>query len=97
MQRKLKKPGGFPPKPPGKPKYDKDGCYTDDYSCYLVWYNSYYKTWEKELKPWEEVFGVPFKVIDEPDYEYLRKKKYGLLEPLEIEYDGNHPADEVFE
>ena len=92
----IRKPGGFPPKSPGKPKYDMDGCYTDEYACKLVSYKAKYERWEKYLKPWEEIFGVPFEFIDEPDYEYLRKKKYGLLEPLKIEYDGKHPADEIF-
>lgn len=96
MAHKIRKPGGFPPKSPGKPKYDMDGCYTDEYACKLVSYKAKYERWEKYLKPWEEIFGVPFEFIDEPDYEYLRKKKYGLLEPLKIEYDGKHPADEIF-
>ena len=96
MSHKIRKPGGFPPKSPGKPKYGMDGCYTDEYACKLVSYKAKYERWEKYLKPWEEIFGVPFEFIDEPDYEYLRKKKYGLLEPLKIEYDGQHPADDIF-
>ena len=74
----IKKPGGFPPEPPGKPKYDKDGFYTDDYSCKLSSYKGKYKIWEKHLKKWEEIFGVPFEMIDEPDYYYLKKKTLGL-------------------
>ena len=94
----IKKPGGFPPKPPGKPEYDNKGFYSDDYNCKLVSYKARYKEWERILKPFEEVFGVPFYIIEDDSFqkEYQRKKKYGLLEPLKIEYDGKHPADEVF-
>tara|TARA_Y100001973_G_C5160704_1_gene313362 strand:+ start:423 stop:710 length:288 start_codon:yes stop_codon:yes gene_type:complete len=88
------KPGGFPPKPPGKPEYDNEGFYTDEYACKLNAYKSYYKRWEKHLKPWEEVFGCSFSFIDEPDKEYLRKKKFGLLEPLVIEA-VDHPLDDI--
>ena len=95
MSSNIKKPGGFPPEPPGKPKYDKDGFYTDAYSCKLSSYKGKYKTWEKHLKKWEELFGVPFELIEEPDKEYIRKKKYGLLEPLKIEYNGKHPLDDI--
>tara|TARA_Y100000361_G_C11110238_1_gene317157 strand:+ start:168 stop:464 length:297 start_codon:yes stop_codon:yes gene_type:complete len=94
----IRKPGGFPPKPPGKPEYDNEGFYSDEYSCKLVAYKAKYKRWEKYLKPFEEVFGVPFKFIEDNSLqkEYLRKKEHGLLEPLNIQYDGKHPADEVF-
>tara|TARA_R100001244_G_scaffold2287_1_gene3748 strand:- start:1683 stop:2006 length:324 start_codon:yes stop_codon:yes gene_type:complete len=93
----IKKPGGFPPNPPGKPEYDNYGFYTDEYSCKLEAYNYNYKRWEKHLKAWEETFGVPFEIIDEPDTEYLRKKKYGLLQPLNIKYDGKHPIENIIE
>ena len=96
MAHVIRKPGGFPPKSPGKPQYDLDGFYTDEYACKLASYKAKYERWEKHLKPWEEVFGVPFVFIDEPCPEYMRKKKYGLLEPLKIEYDGQHPADKLF-
>ena len=94
MRQKLKKPGGFPPTRPGNPKYDEYGFYTDEYNCKLVAYKAYYKRWEKYLKPWEEVFGCSFSFIDEPDKEYLRKKKFGLLEPLNIK-EVDHPLDDI--
>ena len=98
VTRTVKKPGGFPPKPPGKPTYDDEGFYSDEYNCKLVAYKARYKQWEKYLKPLEEVFGVPFYIEDEPDYNYLRKRKLGLIEPIKIEYkEGQHPADEVFD
>ena len=95
----IRKPGGFPPKPPGNPTYDNEGFYSDDYNCKLIAYKARYETWEKYLKPFEEVFGVPFEIIEDNSFqkEYQRKKKYGLLEPLTIEYEkGQHPADDVF-
>jgi len=94
----IRKPGGFPPKPPGKPTYDKKGFYSDEYNCKLVAYKERYKQWEEYLKPFEEVFGVKFHIIPKPckkREEYFRKKKYGLLKPLNIKY-YQHPADEVF-
>lgn len=99
MRQKLKKPGGFPPKPPGNPTYDNEGFYSDNYNTKLVAYKANYKKWEKYLKPFEEVFGVPFYYIEDnsKQLEYKRKKELGLLEPLKIEYtEGQHPADEIF-
>ena len=43
----IKKPGGFPPKPPGKHEYDNKGFYSDDYNCKLVSYKARYKEWER--------------------------------------------------
>jgi len=94
VSRYINKLGGFPPSPPGKPKYDKEGFYTDEYNCKLIAYKAYYKRWKKYLKPWEEVFGCSFSFIDEPDKQYLRKKNFGLLEPLVIEA-VDHPLDDI--
>ena len=97
MRYNTKKPGGFPPKPPGKLTYDNDGQLTDksqmEYNLYIYKYNN----WKQYLKPWEEVFGVPFKFIidNKPDYHYLRQKRLGLLEPLCIKYDGKHPIEDI--
>ena len=99
MRQKLIKPGGFPPKPPGNPSYDKKGFYSDNYNTKLVAYKERYKKWETYLKPFEEVFGVPFHFVKDNSFqeEYKRKKDYGLLQPLNIEYkEGQHPADEIF-
>ena len=96
MSAQIKKKGGFPPKPPtSKKTYDNDGFLSDKSHCEWVAYKSRYARWEKYCKPFEEVFGVPFKFIDEPDYKYLRKKQLGLIEPLEIEYDGSLPFDNI--
>ena len=94
VSQQLKKPGGFPPTRLGKPTYDNEGFYSDEYNCKLVAYKAYYKRWEKHLKHWEEVFGCPFSFIDEPDKQYLRKKNFGLLEPLVIEA-LDHPLDDI--
>jgi len=91
----IKKPGGFPPKPPGKPTYDKDGEYTDNYACKLASYKSIYNKWEEYCKPWEEIFGIPFEIINELDYYYLRRKRLGIIKPIEIEYDNNHPIEDI--
>ena len=97
MRYNIKKPGGFPPSPPGKPKYDKDGEYTASYLSKISAYKARYKRWERDIKQWEEVFGVPFDFIDEPDYYYIRRKRLGIIKPTRISYNGNHPADKIFE
>ena len=94
VRQKLKKPGGFPPTRPGNPTYDEYGFYSDEYNCKLVSYKARYKEWEELLKPFEEVFGVPFTIEHGKDEEYLRKKKFGLLEPLVIE-EVDHPLDDI--
>ena len=97
MRYDIKKLGGFPPKPPSKLSFNKDGELTDksqtEYNLYIFKYNK----WKQHLKPWEEVFGIKFEFIvnDEPDYYYLRQKRLGLLEPLCIKYDGKHPIEDI--
>ena len=90
MRSNIKKPGGFPPKPPGKLSFDKDGDLTDKSQMEYNLYKSNYNKWEQYLKPLEEIFGVPFEFItdNKPDYHYLRQKRLGLLEPLRLKYDA---------
>ena len=44
------------------------------------------------LEPWEKVFGCKFEFVED-DIPLNNKQKYS---PIVIEYDGQHPADEVF-
>ena len=97
MRSNIKKPGGFPPKPPGKLSFDKDGELTDKSQMEYNLYISKYNKWKQHLKPWEEIFGIPFEFItdNKPDYHYLRQKRLGLLEPLCIKYNGKHPIEDI--
>lgn len=96
MSSQHEKKGGFPPKPPSSKKtYDNEGYLSDKSHCEQTAYKAKYDRWEKYCKPFEEVFGVPFEFIDEVNYKYLRKKRLGLLEPLNIQYDGSHPFDNI--
>lgn len=96
VSRHINRLGGFRPSPPRTKKYDKDGCLTD--KSHQEWCNYEYnlKRWEKYIKPFEEVFGVKFSfpLDKDPDKEYIRKKNYGLLEPLNIK-DVKHPLDDI--
>ena len=96
VRQKLKKPGGFPPTRPGNPTYDEYGFYSDNYNTKLVAYQARYERWEKYCKPFEEVFGVPFHIIEDKSFqlEYQRKKRLGLLKPLDIK-EVNHPLDDI--
>ena len=96
VSRHIKKPGGFPPSPPKVTKFDTDGSVTDESHMQWCIYRRKYKQWKKYLLPFEEVFGVKFNIIiDEgPDWDYLNKKRKGLLEPLNIK-PVQHPLDDI--
>ena len=95
MRCNIKKEGGFPPNPPSKKIINSEGFLTDNSHCEWTSYYSEYKRWEKYLKPFEEIFGVPFRFIDEPDEDYLRRKRMGLLPFIELAKDNIHPFDEI--
>lgn len=82
---------------PFKLEYDKDGDLEAQSYHNLMVYRGYIKRHKELCGPYEKIFGVPFDILkdDSFDYEYHRKKRLGLLKPLNIQYEGNHDIDEL--